>query len=448
LSSHKRHQEGIVVGNVQRLEIEGTVLKVELPMMIKTLFMLDHVRARHWNAPLLNEREQYLSHLLRQGTSVQYLRCIAADLLNVVCMLKLTSARSIELTEIHRAAERWQQDEQGHRRGGQASGKAAYRFAIAAQNWLRFHGWLVETPIPILPFDSFLAEFLDNLRFTRGLSKETIRNYSERAGNFLTWLGSRRSSFSEITLSDVDAFIAGKQAAGWQLRTIASQCQALRTFFKYAEAQGWCIRSFARGIRSPAIPKYDEAPKGPTWKNVRRLLQSADGKEPAELRARAVLSLFCIYGLRSSEVAQLTLDDFDWRNEIITVRRAKRGRLQQYPIQYEVGEAILRYLLGSRPRCACRNLFVTRYPPHRPVHSTVLWPIVSLRIKRLGIQSQHMGPHSLRHACATQLLKRGTPLRDIADFLGHRDLKSVCIYAKYDTRTLRQVAAFSLAGIR
>jgi integrase/recombinase XerD len=68
-------------------------------------------------------------------------------------------------------------------------------------------------------------------------------------------------------------------------------------------------------------------------------------------------------------------------------------------------------------------------------------------MRKLGIHSEHIGPHSLRHAFATQLLKQGTPLRDIADFLGHSDVKSVSIYAKYDTRSLRQVASFSLAGV-
>jgi integrase/recombinase XerD len=38
-------------------------------------------------------------------------------------------------------------------------------------------------------------------------------------------------------------------------------------------------------------------------------------------------------------------------------------------------------------------------------------------------------------------------LKEIADFLGHRTIKSVAIYAKYDRRSLRKVAAFSLAGI-
>ena len=68
-------------------------------------------------------------------------------------------------------------------------------------------------------------------------------------------------------------------------------------------------------------------------------------------------------------------------------------------------------------------------------------------MKRLGIKSQSLGPHSLRHACATELLRRGTSLKDIADFLGHRDIASVSIYAKFDARMLRKVAAFSLAGV-
>ena len=97
---------------------------------------------------------------------------------------------------------------------------------------------------------------------------------------------------------------------------------------------------------------------------------------------------------------------------------AKRGRTQQFPIQFEVGEAIIRYLQNARPHCSCRNLFVTLFGPYRPLES--LWAVVSTRMKKLGIKAQNLGPHSLRHACATELLRKGTSLKDIADFLGHR----------------------------
>jgi integrase/recombinase XerD len=141
-----------------------------------------------------------------------------------------------------------------------------------------------------------------------------------------------------------------------------------------------------------------------------------------------------IYALRRSEVVNLTLDDFDWVDETFTVRRVKRGRVQQFPIQFEVGEIIFRYLQLGRPRCSRRRLFVTLRPPFRPVIASTLWIIIGGRLNR--------------HACATRLLSKGSSLRDIADFLGHRDMKSVSIYAKFDMRSLRQVATFSLAGVK
>jgi integrase len=161
-----------------------------------------------------------------------------------------------------------------------------------------------------------------------------------------------------------------------------------------------------------------------------------------------MILLCSIYALRSGEVLRLNLEDFDWRNEILTVRRSKGGRTQQYPIQHEVGEAFLHYLQEVRPRCLCRCVFVTRYPPHRPIRVSSLGAIVKKRMDALEIRAEHPGPHSLRHACATQLLKKGFSLREIADFLGHRNLKSTSIYAKYDQHALREVAAFSLGRLQ
>jgi integrase len=161
----------------------------------------------------------------------------------------------------------------------------------------------------------------------------------------------------------------------------------------------------------------------------------------------AVLFLCAIYGLRSSEIVNLTLNDFDWLNEIFTVRRSKRGRIQQYPIQYEVGEAILRYLRFGRPRALYRNLFLTLNPPFRPVRSSTLWILIDKRIQRVGMQLSAHGPHSFRHACAAELLRKGSSLSEIADFLGHRNLDSVSIYAKHDSVSLRKVADFRLGSV-
>jgi integrase/recombinase XerD len=148
-------------------------------------------------------------------------------------------------------------------------------------------------------------------------------------------------------------------------------------------------------------------------------------------------------------MAKLQIESFPLTlSAIFVVVRAKGGRVQQFPIQFEVGETILRYLQQGRPRCSCRRLFVSLRPPYRPLRSATIWGIVADRMKLLEIKSDHFGGHSLRHACATELLRKGSSLREIADFLGHRTMKSVSVYAKYDIRSLRKVAEFSLAGVK
>jgi integrase/recombinase XerD len=414
--------------------------------MIESLVEQAPARLRHRSAPLLRERESYLAHLLRRGTSHKRARSIAAYLIHIVRLLGLNRLRAVELQEIDRAAERWAAYTGPHRRK-KAGRSAAVCFAREARNWLRFHGNLTIPVVPTHPSDVIVGEFVQHLRQRNGLSTETVKGYSNRAGIFLRWWLDRDGHLSSVTLLDVDAFLAEKAALGWKPRSLATQGQALRSFFTYAAAKGLCASGIEQGIRTPTIPKYSSVPQGPSWKAVRRLLEAAKGTTPAALRASAVLSLCSAYGLRSSEVARLRLTDFNWRDEIFTVERAKRGRLQRYPIQYEVGEAVLRHLTHGRPRCPSRHIFLTLYPPYRPVHASSLWQIVSLRMKQFKIDSGQKGPHALRHACATYLLRKGTALKDIAEFLGHRDARSVGIYAKYDARSLRAVATYRLTGL-
>jgi site-specific recombinase XerD len=286
------------------------------------------------------------------------------------------------------------------------------------------------------------------VKVTRQMSVDSIHNHGARISLFLAWAKKRQDDFSKISLIDVDQFLEEKRNAGLKPRSIASCCQSLRTFFRYTEARSWSVAKIARGIKSPPISVNDNLPKGPRWRDVRRMLRARTEETPADLRTTAILFLCSIYALRGIEIRGLTINDFDWVNETFTVRRAKGGKTQEFPIQFEVGEAILRYLRHGRPSCASRQLFVTLKPPYRAMDQSVLAQVVKARMKRLKVESLRYGPHALRHACATQLLRQGSSLIEIADFLGHRDIKSVGIYAKLDVRSLRQVAAFSLAGVR
>jgi integrase/recombinase XerD len=54
------------------------------------------------------------------------------------------------------------------------------------------------------------------------------------------------------------------------------------------------------------------------------------------------------------------------------VNHSKRGGAQKYPLQPEVGDAILAYIQKARPRSSCRNLFLTLKPPYRAIGYSTL----------------------------------------------------------------------------
>jgi integrase/recombinase XerD len=157
--------------------------------------------------------------------------------------------------------------------------------------------------------------------------------------------------------------------------------------------------------------------------------------------------LLAVYGLRSGDVSRLRLEDLDWDREVLLVPHPKQRRARQYPLIHSVGEAILAYLQKVRPRCERREVFLTLNPPFRPLAQGTLWNVVGFRLKKLGATARHVGPHSLRHACAAHLLAEDFSLKEIADQLGHHSLNVTRTYAKVDVIGLRTVADFDLGGL-
>ena len=411
-----------------------------------SVFYLESIREKHRNAPLRAERERYLAYLFEIGTQRERVRYVATMLLHVVRILELNSVRTVEIDEILLASKRWVDDPGAyrHRKSGEAS---AYTFQVVATKWLRFQGSLPVVSKVKLCSHHLLSNFLDNMHSQCGLASETVRGYRSRLLAFLNWLNPNCPEFSNLRLQNIEEYLDAKRADGWASSSVASFCSTLRMFLGYAERRGWCRQGIHQGIRSPRTARIAAHSQIPKWDEVRRAIDSIGSRKGSDLRAKAMFLLFSIYGFRSAEVRALTLEDVDWRRETITVRRAKRGKTQQFPLQAEVGDAIVLYLQEMRPRCSYRNLFVTLHPPYRPVSGHSMFGIIGLRMKKVGITADQFGPHILRHACATELLRSGSSLKDIAEFLGHSNLRSVSNYAHCEPQSLKKVANFSLRGV-
>src|SRR5262249_23151095 len=150
-----------------------------------------------------------------------------------------------------------------------------------------------------------------------------------------------------------------------------------------------CCRGLAAAIMSPRVFADEGLPTGPSWEDVQRLLTSTEGDDPKDIRDRAMIMLFVVYGFRVGDVRALRLDDLDWEKEMICIRRPKSRRQQSYPLSYTVGEAIVRYLKEVRPRTPYREIFLTLRAPIRPIGNGTLYDVVSDRLVRLGVSLKH-----------------------------------------------------------
>lgn len=414
--------------------------------MFDKLFGKVSAVVHHKAAPYAAERERFLEECAQRGYSLNYRKMLATTLLVVAYELHSHGGLPSGPEDIGAAADRVQRLRSDLERHGNAQ---AYRktFVRIATQWLLSIGQLRVPTVRPRPYLGLIDDFAQWMALERGLSERTIASRRWHAERFLSWGYDRHCRLANLELRDIDAFFQTLHAKGFSRVTIKIYANGVRAFLRHAERRAWCTRGLANRLAGPRIYRHHELPVGPTWDEVKKLIEDAGSEKPVDIRDRAIIMLFAVYGLRAGEVANLRLEDIDWEHDRIIVPRSKQRRSQVYPLVPTVGQAVIRYLKEVRPRASLRQVFLKLLAPVGPLTPTGLYMIVATRLKRLGIKAPRYGPHALRHACAGRLLAQGLSLKEIADHLGHRSLDSTRVYAKVDLQGLREVAAFDLGEV-
>ncbi|NKE68860.1 tyrosine-type recombinase/integrase [Ramlibacter sp. RBP-2] len=209
---------------------------------------------------------------------------------------------------------------------------------------------------------------------------------------------------------------------------------------------GTCQSRLADSIRGPRRYRLDTLPFALGWDDVRRLIATAASDSEIDLRDRAILMLLAVYGLRHREVTGLRLEDIDFGGQQLRIWRLKRRQPQVYPLIPSVAEILRVYIEQARPSVGFPEVFIGARAPRVPLSG--IYEIVARRLRPLGIELAHRGPHALRHACASKLLADGMTLQQIGDHLGHRSAESTAIYTKVDLTALREIGEFDLEGLQ
>ena len=286
---------------------------------------------------------------------------------------------------------------------------------------------------------SELAAFDRYMDSVCGLAAKTRRQRVLFLARFLTTcFGSGPIAAKAIVGTDVRQFVLGSQAPH-SPGLVGVMGDALRCYLQFRELAGDPVESLIGTIPRPSRRQLATIPVALSRSEVKQLLGSFDESLPSMRRAYAMVRCLADLGLRASEVAHLHLDDIDWHAGTLRLTKSKSRRADILPLPAETGRAIAEYLHMERPPTANRAVFVRHVAPYdKPIGVGVVISTVKAAYRRCGWA--HTRPHILRHSVATQLLREGTPLKEIADVLRHRSLNTSMVYVKVDTGRLSAVA--------
>lgn len=292
----------------------------------------------------------------------------------------------------------------------------------------------------LTPAESCTQAYEQYLREARNLAEATIINYVPFIRSFLkNRFRGGPVILSRLYTSDVVSFVQ-HQAPVLHMKRAKLMTTALRSFLNYARYRGEVTLDLAAAVPVVANWSMSSIPRAISSDQVRQLLASIDRCTAMGRRDYAILLLLARFGLRSSEVAFLELDDINWNTGVLRVC-GKGGFRNEFPLPSDVGKAIAEYLKSGRPGSTSRRVFLRAKAPIRGFQgASGVGSIVRHSLKRAEIDAPSYGTHQFRHGLATDMLRQGASLGEIGDILGHHNPQTTMIYTKVDLEALRTLA--------
>lgn len=284
-----------------------------------------------------------------------------------------------------------------------------------------------------------LKDYQNYLRLERGLSENSIVNYSLDIKKLMRWLDSNEmqispTSISEESLQQFIYEIAKKVNPRSQSRIISG----LKGFFNYLIFEDYRQTNPLELIESPKLGR--KLPDTLALEEIDAIISAVDlGSKHGE-RNRAILETLYGCGLRVSELTNLKISDLYFEEDFIKVT-GKGDKQRLVPI----GPITIKYITIYRKEIrvhqniapqAKDTLFLNQHG--RQLTRAMIFTIVKRLAEKAGIRKT-ISPHTFRHSFATHLLENGADLRAIQQMLGHESITTTEIYTHIDRKHLTEV---------
>ncbi len=288
-------------------------------------------------------------------------------------------------------------------------------------------------------WQGYIKSFQSYLRIERGLSKNTIENYSFDLERLCLFLNENNIEVSPIKITDetVQQFIYSVSSQV-NARSQARIISGLKSFFSYLIFEDYRNDNPLELIESPKAGR--KLPDTLSVEEIDNLINAIDLSTNEGERNRAILETLYGCGLRVSELVELKISDLFFEEGFVKI--TGKGNKQRFvPVGELTQKFVQIYTNNNRVHLNIQKghedtLFLNRRG--KKLTRAMIFTI----IKDLSIKielNKAISPHTFRHSFATHLLENGADLRSIQLMLGHESITTTEIYVHLDRSHLSKV---------
>ena len=277
------------------------------------------------------------------------------------------------------------------------------------------------------------------MRIERGLSKNTIDNYSFDVERLCLFLEQNQIQVSPVKITEetIQQFIysVSKQV---NARSQARIISGLKSFFNYLVFEDYRSDNPLELIETPKTGR--KLPDTLSVAEIDALINAIDLSSNEGERNRAMLETLYGCGLRVSELVNLKISDLFFDEGFLKV--TGKGNKQRFvPIGHLTQKYIQLYKETIRKHIAVKKGFEDRLFLNRrgsQLTRAMIFTIIKDLATKINL-NKTISPHTLRHSFATHLLENGADLRSIQLMLGHESITTTEVYMHLDRKFLSEV---------
>lgn len=288
-------------------------------------------------------------------------------------------------------------------------------------------------------WNSYIKSYQSYLKIERGLSKNTIENYTFDIDRLCQFLAENGINVSPLEIGDeiLQQFIysVSKQV---NPRSQARIISGLKSFFSYLIFEDYRTNNPLELIETPKTGR--KLPDVLSTVEIDALIAAIDLTSNEGERNRAMLETLYGCGLRVSELTALKISDLFFEEGFVKI--TGKGNKQRFvPIGDLTQKYIQIYRNSNRTHLTIQKgfedtLFLNRRG--KQLTRAMIFTIIKDLALKINL-NKNISPHTLRHSFATHLLENGADLRSIQLMLGHESITTTEIYVHLDRKFLTEV---------